>query len=65
MQTTALVMISAFVKVNNNFDDLMQEAKLQLHKSGGGEGIFYSKKWCTRIEKPSCSDNVTLTADPK
>lgn len=56
----------AFVKVNNNFDDL--DARVQNQATaqnlGGGEGIFYSKEnGVLGLKSLVAGDNVTLTAD--
>lgn len=56
----------AFVKVNNNFDDL--DARVQNQATaenlGSGEGIFYSKEnGVIGLKSLVAGDNVTLTAD--
>ena len=57
----------AFVKVNNNFDDLNARVNTQnfgADNLGAGEGVFYTKENSTLYFKSLVAgDNISLTAD--
>jgi len=56
----------AFVKVNNNFDDLDTRVQSQATATnlGSGEGLFYSKEnGVLGFKSLVAGDNVTLTSD--